>query len=783
MRYIIVSICAFSLPAVAAAQGFVESVTPPLLERGKTTRVTFVGRELGTGLDVWHSLPKGSITAKPIESFSDRLVFDLTASNDAPVGIFGLRVATRDGLTNAVLFHIEDMPVRGNIASDKPVPLPLPACVWGTFREGTRDLYTISVSAGEKVSFEVVSNRLGKDADPLITIRDSSGKFVAERDNDQGLYFDFRFEHTFEKAGVYRIELRDARFKSSEHHHYILRIGKFSTERIANPAAMAAPERLPTLFFENRKRPGDNGSTWIPVSPAEGPIEVAKEFEEVRDTALSQATAGQTQLAFMLSPTRANPFLPLERLITTGRLQATPVVVPGTLCGILRKPGQRQAFAFKLDKGQRIFVRSETKSLNSPIDIDFALTDRLGRDLRRPNESRDGSEPSLDFTSGSPGDYGLIVRDVLRDGSDSHSYRLTVRDKPFPPTLTAEVEGLTVPQGSYQPIPIVVSRSGTAGPIKLSILGAPTGLKIIPNEIPEAATSLVCKLEAEGSTPLGIHTLQIVADCNGEKVLVSTRPLIDKKSMNIDLIPIALREDQTRPPPSLLDRFAVQITPPSPFTFELPEPLVTLCRYQTAPIPVVTGRVAGFDGPISFHAVGGQLADKREGRTRVYADFKDATVKEPKVAGVVVSKILANIAKTRIEVSATGIHQGRKVTLNRTFDLDLVTAFRFPPEQVKVAMLPGETATVNLSMQRAKSFDGPMTFNLSPMQGLEFPETVTIPKGQNSVSFSVKVADDLSPRKQGMSIHATAEVSGFEEEIRGQPIEIEVKKVEPPKKK
>src|SRR5207244_1460833 len=110
---------------------------------------------------------------------------------------------------------------------------------------------------------------------------------------------------------------------------------------------------------------------------------------------------------------------------------------------------------------------------------------------------------------------------------------------------------------------------------------------------------------------------------------------------------------QRRLPPSLTDRFAVQVTPPSPFTFELPETVVTLPRYQKAPIPVVTSRVAGFDGPISFMAKGGQLADKNEGRTRVYAEFPDATAADPSVSGVVVSKILSNVGKVRTEVSAT----------------------------------------------------------------------------------------------------------------------------------
>lgn len=783
MRYLIASLCAFSLPAVSVAQGFVESAAPPLIERGKTTRIAFTGRDLAPGVDVWHSLPVGAITATPVESHPDRLVFDLTASSSAPVGVCGLRIATRDGLTNAVLFHVEDLPVRGAIDGGQPTSLPLPACVWGTFREATRDRYAITVAAGESVSFEAVANRLGKDADPLITIRDAAGKFVAERDNDPGLYFDFRFTHTFQKAGNYSVEIRDARFKASEHHHYILRMGGFPAERVAIPSAVAERGRLPGLYFIERKRPGDDGSSWAPVSQSEGPIVLAREFDSARDAGLSQASSGPTQLAYLFSPTRANPFQALERSLTTGRLQAAPAAIPATLCGVLRTPGKPQAFAFPLAKGQRIFVRGEAKTLNSPLDLDFAVTDRMGQELRRANDSRDGAEPSLDFTAGAAGEYGLVVRDVLRGGGDSHAYRLTVRDKPFPPTLSAEVEGLTVPQGDYQPIPILASRAGSTGPIKLTLLGAPKGLTLAPTEIPEAAASVVCKLQASEAVPLGVHTIQILAACAGEKTLVGVRPLIDKKLVNVDLIPIALREDQTRLPPSLADRFAVQITPPSPFTVELPNPVATLCRYRTASIAIVTTRAPGFDGPIRFHAVGGQLAPKTEGRTRVYAEFPEATAAEPNVTGVIVSKILSNLGKTRIDVSASGAHRGRTVTLMRAFDLDLVTAFRFAPEPARASLLPGEKATVKLTMRRTDRFAGPITLQLSQQQGLEFPETVVIPKGQESVAVTVAASPDAQPRRQALSVHATGDVDGFEEEIRGQPIEIEVKKVEPPKKK
>jgi len=106
------AVAVLALPAAAPAQGFVESISPPVVERGKTTRVTFVGRELAGALDVWHSLPAGALRAKPVEGRSDRAVFDVTAAADAPVGVCGLRVATADGLSNAHLFLVDDLPVR-----------------------------------------------------------------------------------------------------------------------------------------------------------------------------------------------------------------------------------------------------------------------------------------------------------------------------------------------------------------------------------------------------------------------------------------------------------------------------------------------------------------------------------------------------------------------------------------------------------------------------------------------------------------------------------------------
>ncbi len=767
-------------PAFASAQPTVEHLTPPVVERGKTMRVEFHGKDLANAEAIWFASP--GLSAKPVESSPTRAIIEVTAAANAPVGVGGLRVATRDGLGNAVLFHVDDLPVRSRPTGDSPVSLALPAAVWGTFGDSVVDRYVIAAAAGETVSFEVVSNRLGKDADPLLTIRDEAGKFVAERDNDPGLYFDCRFAHTFAKAGKYTVEVRDARFRASDSHHYILRVGKFPATRVGDPPVVAksGDSAVSPVEFAEIRGKSDQGSSWVPVANGPGPVTVCRPADTTHEAAFAEAISPAVGFAYNLSPQKVSPFLALRSYLATGPMRATPATVPGTVCGVIGRPGTANAFLLKLEKGQKIFLRGQANDLNSPVELEIAITDRMGKELRRATETRD--EVACDFTAGNPGEYGLLVRDSLRDGGPASAYRVEIRTDPFPPRLTADVEGLTVPRGSYQTVPIAVTRTGTGGPIRLKLHGAPAGVTLTPDVIDEKSTAIVCKLEATGAAPLGLHTFQIIAESDArsapggvERTLVTTRPLIDRKRWNVDLIPYALREDQTRLPPALTNRFALMVSPPSPFSFELPESVVNLPRYQSAPIPVVTTRIPGFEGPIAFSLKGGQLWDKNEGRTRVWAEIPDATVKQPNPSGIAVSKILSNTQKARIDVTATGTHAGRTVQLTRTFDLDLTPAFSITVEPSKLSLQPGESGKVRLIVARVKSFDGPVTVHLSPSPNVPLPETLTIAKGSTEVEIPVTIPKDARPQNSRSQFRATAQVSGFEEEIRGPFCEIEVK--------
>jgi hypothetical protein len=235
-------------------------------------------------------------------------------------------------------------------------------------------------------------------------------------------------------------------------------------------------------------------------------------------------------------------------------------------------------------------------------------------------------------------------------------------------------------------------------------------------------------------------------------------------------------------PAALTDRLAVQVTPPAPFTMELPERLVTLARYQHVDFPIITTRAPGFDGPITFTAHGGQLNNKNNGRTRVYAEFVPATADKLQVMGTIHSRLLSQLARARIDVSGTGVFQGRRVTLTRSFDLDLRSAFRVTADPPLLTQAPGDTARVRIQADRVAGFDGTITVQLAPLAGLDLPASVQIPRGQAGVELEVKVPPDLAPRRLQVRATSTATVASFEEELRTTLLDIDVRKPQPAKK-
>ena len=758
------------------ADVFIEHLSPPVLTRGTNCRLQMSGTMLDQPVGLWTSVRSpgsgasaagGPLNAKPVGTPTNgTLVLEVEVPADAPLGVYGLRLATRSGLSNVHLFLIDELPVteQSSLAANPQGHLQtgLPVCVTSICRAAQVDRYAIEVSAGQRVAFEVIGNRFGKDYDPLVTIRSHDGRLLAEHDNDPGLMFDCRFDHLFEQAGRYVVEVRDSRFSGDDTWRYALRMGDFPAVRVAVPSAVRPGHKSTFTFPE---RPDLRLELDLPATLASGTF-----FQEVRGGSGSRATwipllvsAGENAVEVAPNQTRET---------------ATPVTVPANLHGVLATPGEQDWFAFPLLKGQSLHVAGVANALGSPADLEILMYDATGRELRRIDDVG-LEEGAFDFNPGQDGQYFLMVRDMARDGGPAFAYRIEVQQTPARLELASDVSALTVPQQSYQPIPITVTRTGFSGPVELSLIGAPPGVTLDPLTIPEDAKEFVCRLTATDAAAPGVATVQIIGRAKANdlplEAVVQTHPLVDRQLHNVDLIIYALREEQRHLPPSLIDCFAVQVIPPIPYTLEFPEQVVVLPRYQSVTFPAVMTRAGGFDAPVTFEASGGQIGLESELRRQIFGRFPQALAGQLNVPLKMLTRNLVQLAKTRVDMTATAAHGGRTIQLHRTFTLDVKSAFEPSIEPRQAVVMPGETVNIRLLANRLPTFDGDVTAVPLRANGFVLPETVVIPKGMPEVMLEIKVAADARPGKHRLRFPVSGFVGVFEESLNGPEIEIEIK--------
>jgi hypothetical protein len=754
--------------STVSAQAFVENVSPPAMRRGATTRVTVVGAEIAQIVGLWTSLPEGVVKATVVNQGDGKVgQFDVHVADSAPLGLYGLRVATTAGLSNVHLFVIDDLP----LVSAESLPIEngrrtvtLPAAVWGAFREAQVDRFAVQIAAGERVAIETVGGRLGKDADPLVSIYDSRGRLLVQSDNDVGLFFDSRFEHTFVESGTYTVELSDSRYQGSPYWNYLLRLGKFPAARVTLPMAVRAGEKTTLKFpelpgeafsfevpthlprgglFAAYRRPSDNASCWFHSLVHDGVDTVEAEPNDLAD-------------------------------------QATKATVPGLLHGCIGRPGDRDAFVFELAKGQKVEFRAETRTIGSAADVELTVFGVKGNEIRRVDDVL-LDEASLSLVAPEAGQYRLEIRDMSGGGGPAFVYRVEARAGGPHIELASAFADFTAPQGSYQSLPVTVTRTEYPGPIELTLIGAPAGVTLEPSVIPEGANDVICALRVPATVSTGLYSFRIEGHAKLEggelSATAKTQPMIDRQLANVDLIKYGLRENQRYLPPSLTENIALMVTPPAPFTFELPDTVVTLARYQSSAFPLETKQFAELDGPITFASRGGPVGRKSQLRIQVYTELPPATREQPNVKGQIFARNLAQVAKSRIEIDATAVQKGRKVTLTRSFQLDLKTAFEVLPDPAPVTVLPGELAKLKLAVNRLPAFKGEVTITPTPVAGLDFPESVTIPANQGSTELEVKIPADFRPGRLNIRMQATGQVEKFQEELNFN-LAIEVKKPE-----
>jgi len=457
----VVAVCLSSGHSFAQSPS-IDYALPSAVAPGKTTKVTFYGANLSGATELWTSFP-AKIAPVPTGETNDasrkQVTFQLTVSRDVPVGLGAVLLATTNGISDLHLLMIDDLPGVAKSGTNKTIAaaqeLELPVAVDGNSDETSFDYYRFSAKKGQRVSVDVVANRLGSALDPVVRVLDGSGRELVYCDDDPAAGSDSRVRFTAPAAGRYLIELRDLGYQGGPKYRYRLRVGNFPLAGAPFPAGARQGTQAKVTFVGPAVEGVRPASLRVPENAAPAVLNV-------------KFPAGQGSGFVTLATSRLPELMEIEPNDTPET--ATRLPVPCVLNGRFAKPKDRDWFEFTAANGQRLVCSGRTRSLGSPCDLSMRLYSADGNQLAEADISG-ANEGTLTNKFNAAGSYRLLVEELNRGGGPGFVYRIAV--EPFRPgfTLSVETNRLEAAADGGFEIKVTASRREYDGPITLRLAG------------------------------------------------------------------------------------------------------------------------------------------------------------------------------------------------------------------------------------------------------------------------------------------------------------------------
>jgi len=424
----------------------------------------------------------------------------LTLAADAAPGRRELRLLTPAGLTNPLVFHVDQLPefskktaaamdVRNPNAtragaSSVEMKISLPAVANGQIMPGDVDRYRFQASKGQRLVIAVSARELMPymaDAVPgwfsaAVTLCDGSGRELAYAGN-------YRFHpdpvlcYQVVEDGQYVIRINDALYRGREDFVYRISVGELPFVTSIFP--LGGPAGTDTVIEVK----GWN----LPVARLAA--------------GAAEKTAGIVPLSVRKGALVSNsvPFavdvLPecIEREPNDSLATAQRVTPPIFINGRIEKSGDWDVFRFDGRAGEEIVAEVWARRLDSPLDSVLRLTDPAGKQLAFNDDHEDKglglsthhADSLIRAKLPATGAYFIHVGDVQRSGGPEYGYRLRI-SAPMPDfALRVSPSGIHVRPGATAAFTVhAVRKDGFSGEIALSLKGAPAGFSLSGARIP-----------------------------------------------------------------------------------------------------------------------------------------------------------------------------------------------------------------------------------------------------------------------------------------------------------
>ena len=714
---------------ISAQAPAITYTTPLALKPGQPNDLKIHGGALVGPTQLWTSFAAQSVLKPdlPMNGMNAaECVYSVTVPSDVPVGIYGVRLATANGISPIRLVVIDDLPsvaqAAGNAVPTGAQALTLPTAVDGQVGNLSQHYFKFTVAAGQVVTFDLLARRIGSTLDPMIRLLDAKGRELAYSDDVPGLRSDSRLCYTFKDAGEYMLEVRDIRFQGSANHFFRLRIGDFPCVTVPYPLSVkkGAPA---TVNFAGLNLEG------VPPAAVNFPADAAFEFASVGAKRANAASSAFAQIGvssrdeFLETEPNDDPKAPNRVDLAQG------------INGRFDKVGDIDHFVFAAKKGQAMTFTGITRRQGSPASLMMRLLNAAGGQLIA-KEDFGAIDPTFDFTFPDDGDYTLAVQDLHRQGGTQYAYRIVASPVQTGFTLSASADTLNVVAGGTTMITVTSVRKGYAGTINVSAIDLPAGVTSSPTFIGPGRDSAVLTLRSTPEAAAGkVALAKIVGTAKiGEAQVTSVASVSPALTTLFAGLPW--------PPQNLTNSFAVGVSPKMPISLTVEPAELVFGKDLTATVKIKVARQEKFDEAITIAVTPVAPAGLPAGITAAVKPIVKAT---NEIDIVFTANAQAPLGEFTVVLTGA-INQN---SINTTQPTPGITLRLRSPFEVAVKLdadkiARGGTLKGKVTIDRNPAFKGPITLTLQNLPKGVTVAAATVAEGAAEAEIVLTVAADAA---------------------------------------
>lgn len=447
-------------------------------------------------------------------------VIEIKVDPDAETGDREIRLGSRLGLSNPMVFQVGDSAETREQEPNDPMPddgvprpesflpalrpIDLPALLNGQIMPGDTDRFPFAAKKGQRLVIETQARHLVPylaDAvpgwfQPVVTLYDEQGEELAYAD-------DYRFSVDpvllFEvpRDGTYVLEIRDAIYRGREDFVYRISISE---------------KPFVTSMFPLGGRKGEATS-----------VSIAGWNLPRRTVSLDTSTPGRHE--FVIEGPgrngRSNPvFFRVGTLPETheagsnnDKAHAQRVALPTIVNGRIEGPGDTDVFRITGNAGDRVVAEIDARRLGSPLDSLLRLADESGEVIAWNDDfmEKDGhlhagpgllthhADSYLAAELPREGTYYIRVADTCQHGGAAYAYRLRISPPQPDFQLRATPASLAVRGGLAAEVTAYADRKdGFDGPIDVVLKDPPRGIVLHGGHIPAGRNAIRMTVSASG---------------------------------------------------------------------------------------------------------------------------------------------------------------------------------------------------------------------------------------------------------------------------------------------